>query len=335
MFTSSLPELPVSKTGNRGWPWTVEHTQPIGLTTRDQDCPRISIVTPSFNQGAFLEETIRSVLLQGYPNLEYIIIDGGSTDNSVEIISKYEPWLTYWVSERDRGQTHAINKGFNRATGQLFSYLNSDDLLAPRALDKIAHVAIEHSGQPILIMGNCEMGHNLGDIFNVWCPSVPGGYLDAILKDSICPQPATFWTNHSSEIPIVFNESLHFCMDYDYWCELIRSGYKVVREDSILAFYRHHDGAKGSNLSGVMWSELAALPMFKAERVASYDDRLMLAEASRRRIRHYIRLETEKAFVTRGRMHALKGLFSAAADDLSILLQRPTLGLLRRLLIPF
>ena len=87
--------------------------------------------TPSYNQGQFIEETIRSVLLQGYPDLEYIIIDGGSTDHSVEIIRKYEPWLTYWVSERDRGQSHAINKGFCRSTGVLLGWLNSDDVLLP------------------------------------------------------------------------------------------------------------------------------------------------------------------------------------------------------------
>ena len=93
--------------------------------------PRISIVTPSFNQGQFIEETIRSILLQGYPNLEYIIIDGGSTDESVEIIKKYEPWLTYWVSEKDRGQAHAINKGLERCTGEILAYINSDDYYYP------------------------------------------------------------------------------------------------------------------------------------------------------------------------------------------------------------
>ncbi|WP_235678332.1 glycosyltransferase family 2 protein [Cylindrospermopsis curvispora] len=100
--------------------------------------PRISIVTPNYNYGQFIEETIRSVLLQGYPNLEYIVIDGGSTDDSVEIIKKYEPWLSYWVSEKDRGQANAINKGFEQATGKIFNWINSDDILSQKSLKSIA-----------------------------------------------------------------------------------------------------------------------------------------------------------------------------------------------------
>ena len=96
--------------------------------------PRISVVTPSYNQGTFIEETIRSVLLQGYPNLEYVILDGGSSDDSVDVIKKYEPWLAHWVSERDRGQAHAINKGLAMCTGEIFNWVNSDDVLAPGAL---------------------------------------------------------------------------------------------------------------------------------------------------------------------------------------------------------
>ena len=106
--------------------------------------PKVSIVTPSYNQGRFIEECIRSVLLQGYPNLEYIIIDGGSTDQSVEIIKKYEPWLAYWESEPDRGQSHAINKGLLKSTGQLFNWHNSDDVLTPNSLSTMAAAMVEY-----------------------------------------------------------------------------------------------------------------------------------------------------------------------------------------------
>ncbi len=103
--------------------------------------PRINIVTPSYNQGRFIEGTIRSVLLQGYPNLEYIVIDGGSADGTTDVLRKYEPWLTYWVSEPDRGQSHAVNKGFKLASGEIAAWLNSDDQYLPGTLRTIAEHA--------------------------------------------------------------------------------------------------------------------------------------------------------------------------------------------------
>jgi glycosyltransferase involved in cell wall biosynthesis len=105
---------------------------------------KISIITPSFNQGKFIEETIQSVFSQEYTNLEYIIIDGNSTDNSIDIIQKYSEQLSYWISEKDHGQAAAINKGFNIASGDIIGWLNSDDILLPGALDKISNAFISH-----------------------------------------------------------------------------------------------------------------------------------------------------------------------------------------------
>jgi glycosyltransferase involved in cell wall biosynthesis len=133
-----LSDLPTPASGRYGWPWTEESSPLPELQKNSQPWPRISIITPSFNQRPFIEETIRSVLLQGYPNLEYIIMDGGSTDGSVDIILKYQPWLTYWVSEKDNGQADAINKGLDHATGEIANWLNSDDLLYLGALKKVA-----------------------------------------------------------------------------------------------------------------------------------------------------------------------------------------------------
>ena len=107
------------------------------ILSKDSDYPRISIVSPSLNQAQFLEKTILSVLNQNYPNLEYIIIDGGSKDKSIKIIQKYEQYLTYWVSEKDKGQADAINKGFQRSTGQILAWLNTDDLYLPDTLFKV------------------------------------------------------------------------------------------------------------------------------------------------------------------------------------------------------
>jgi glycosyltransferase involved in cell wall biosynthesis len=128
MHIINLGCLPPPPPGRTGWPWTAESVILPKKQKNGEPWPKISIVTPSFNQTEFIEATIRSVLLQGYPNFEYIIIDGGSTDGSIDIIRRYEPWLTHWISQPDNGQYDAINKGFSHATGEIMAWLNSDDM---------------------------------------------------------------------------------------------------------------------------------------------------------------------------------------------------------------
>lgn len=120
-----LQAVPGIKSEKKGWPWN-KQTNPE-IYDININWPKLSIVTPSYNQGEFLEETIRSVLLQNYPNLEFIIIDGGSTDNSLQILEKYSQYVSYWHSEKDKGQGHAINLGFSLASGDYFGWINSDD----------------------------------------------------------------------------------------------------------------------------------------------------------------------------------------------------------------
>ena len=148
----SLSLFSPSKTG---WPWSEQSKQLPKTMKNGKLWPKISIVTPSFNQVQFIEETIRSVILQNYPNLEYIIIDGGSTDGSVEIIKKYEKYLTYWVSEPDSGQSEAINKGWKIATGDIIAWLNSDDMYMPYALSTIASMYAANPDK-IIFQGSCN-----------------------------------------------------------------------------------------------------------------------------------------------------------------------------------
>ena len=120
--------------GKQGWPWSVGARAPLPTGP----LPKISIITPSYNQGNYLEETIRSLILQNYPNFELFIVDAGSKDNTLEVIRQYEPWITRWVSEPDRGQSHAIRKGLAWATGDIINWINSDDIVAPGAFARIA-----------------------------------------------------------------------------------------------------------------------------------------------------------------------------------------------------
>lgn len=206
--------------------------------------PRISIVTPSFNQGKFLEETILSVLDQNYPNLEYFVMDGGSTDNSVEIIQKYASRLTYWESKPDRGQSHAINKGFRMATGELVAWVNSDDLFTPGALFEVAEVWKRDQSFG-LIHGISEIVDEKGNSTGKERGS-PVDFIDSLLtSDNPVAQPSTYISRLAMEDVGYLDEKLHMSMDWDLWLRISKK-YPVCFLPRVLSKSRYWSLTKTS-----------------------------------------------------------------------------------------
>jgi glycosyltransferase involved in cell wall biosynthesis len=206
--------------------------------------PRITIVTPSFNQGEFLEDTIRSILHQDYPSLEYFIVDGGSTDNSVDIIKKYEKNIDWWVSEPDRGQSHGINKGLERATGDIINWINSDDLLFPGALQRVAACFQERQGEVHLMTGEHARISADGKIIKI---SSPPSRRAMSLRNLIIPigQQSTFFTRKALDLVGLLNEDLHAIMDMDFYDRVLSHKGKFARFKGLVGAIRNHPRAKG------------------------------------------------------------------------------------------
>jgi GT2 family glycosyltransferase len=226
--------------------------------------PRFTIITPSFNQGAFLEQTINSVLGQNYPNLEYMVIDGGSTDGSVDIIRKYERHLAYWVSEKDRGQTHAINKGLQRATGDIIAYINSDDFYLSGAFGLVAEcfsahptVDLFHGRCRVVDVAGIKTGERCGaitryaEILDLW---------DVWWKQRNFVQPEVFWTRRITAKIGAFQEELFWVMDYEYWARILRAGGRVESIGAELAAFRVQPDQKSTQ------PEKTALELLKVVR---------------------------------------------------------------------
>jgi len=206
--------------------------------------PRITIVTPSFDQGQFIEETIRSVLLQSYPNLEYIVIDGGSRDGSVDVIRAYAPWLAYWVSEPDRGQSHAINKGWAKATGRLWAWLNSDDLYLPGTLATIATVM--HRDPAVrLAYGSALFVDEQGRFKFKYQgrPLRPGVLKMQYWLGWAVPQPTLFFDRSLVDQYGPLDESYHYALDYE-WLLRVSRHVDFTCIDETLAVYRMHSQSK-------------------------------------------------------------------------------------------
>ena len=218
----SLSDLPAPPPDRVGWPWTEDSPPLPALAPDGRPWPRISIVTPSYNQGAYLEETLRSVLLQGYPNLEYLVVDGGSTDASVAVIQKYASWLDYWVSEKDHGQAEAINKGFTRTTGDLIGWLNSDDYLVSGALERLALAHLAHPGA--LLLGDVELFTQDGSFAQVFQQrGITFEHMVQVWRMGFTwSQPGTYVPQATYRQVGGLDEGLRFVFDRDWMCRLLQ-----------------------------------------------------------------------------------------------------------------
>lgn len=217
-----------------------------------EDWPRLTVVTPSFNQGSYLEETIRSVLGQGYPHLEYIIMDGGSTDQSRAIMEHYAPWLTHWESVSDRGQAHAINKGFALATGDYVAWQNADDTYRPGALAAVAAAVRDHRGVDVV--------YGTKDYVDA-----SGRFLFA--ANTLPPTPANMvpWPCFHSEVTFIkraklmarngVDESFHHYLDYDLFWDLVLDNCHFAHAPAMRSTFRQHPAAKSSRQADIAQAE--------------------------------------------------------------------------------
>ena len=257
MQPPTIEDLPLPPTERTGWPWTrskaVRTAFQPDLSADDPRWPRISIVTPSYNQGQFLEATIRSVLLQGYPDLEYIIIDGGSNDGSVDVIRKYEKWLSSWISEKDAGQADAVRKGFDRCTGDIAAYLNSDDMYLPGALRRVA-ARFGQDPVPDVVYGNlyridefdCVGEEHRQTPFMQWGFLCGGFFLH---------QPSTFWRKNAADRVGGIDPDYVFDLDTDLFHRLAMANARFSFEHAFLSCFRVHPDSKTSNILDVSRSE--------------------------------------------------------------------------------
>jgi glycosyltransferase involved in cell wall biosynthesis len=220
-----------------------------GSIRKDETFPRISVVTPSYNQADFLERSILSVLNQDYPNLEYIIIDGGSTDGSIDIIKKYESFLAYWVSEKDRGQADGLAKGFAAASGKIFAWLNSDDLYLPGALRSVA-AGFQRVRQIDVLYGNMYYIDSKDHILEErrQTPFSRRGYLYGAMA---LPQPATFWRKDLFDRSGGMDTTYYFSMDAHLFSRFALMGARFDFIRDFVACFRLHPGSKTSTAAHI------------------------------------------------------------------------------------
>ncbi|OGO64809.1 MAG: hypothetical protein A2030_00775 [Chloroflexi bacterium RBG_19FT_COMBO_50_10] len=215
--------------------------------------PLVSILTPSYNQGRFLEQTIQSVLSQDFPDMEYIIVDGGSTDDSVEIIKRYANRLAWWVSETDQGQTDAINKGFAHASGEIFAWLNSDDTYQPGAITDAVAIMLAHT-EVSMVYGDANLIDEQGSLMGRFPAQQTD--LKRLLRGSVhIPQQATFFWSRLWKQVSPLDPSFHFAMDYDLWVRLANLA-PLLYTPRLWANFRLHGEGKSVTMDDRCYPEM-------------------------------------------------------------------------------
>ena len=329
MHCPRLVELPPPPTGRPGWPWT-EETIPLPATTpAGEPWPSISIVTPSFNQGVYLEETIRSILLQGYPNLEYIIVDGGSTDSSAAIIKKYERWLTFWVSEPDKGQPQAINKGLAHCTGEIFHWINSDDYLLAGALEKIAAALGDTDAVAGIVINFDESGHQ---------ESVVPGKLTAVKmifseSSTRWHQPGLWFRRQGVIACGGIDEAYHYSFDWDLTIRYLGRFTRVNYLQDVLVHFRLHPQSK----TVATWERFIQERYRILHKLSKTSSQSLIRTACRQQIRRqewWDFLATIRDDRRRSRLLRALRLGAAVCCDPRVRLTRFTLGSIRQVLFP-
>jgi len=216
--------------------------------------PTVSIITPSFNQARFLESTIQSVLTQDYPRIEYIIVDGGSTDGSVDIINKYADKLAWWVSEKDKGQTDAINKGFARATGGILAWLNSDDTYEPRAVGEAVKYLLDHP-EVGMVYADCNYISEDGQVLGKF-PAAQTDYTRLRQGYVHIPQQTMFFRAELWQQVGPLDPSFYFAMDYDLWTRIAEKTAIKYLAGQTWANFRMHASGKSTLADDRCWPEM-------------------------------------------------------------------------------
>lgn len=325
MRCPTLAELPPPPPGRTGWPWT-EATPPLPATQPDgRPWPRISIVTPSLNQGRYIEETIRSVLLQGYPDLEYIIIDGGSSDTTIDVIKKYGRWIDHWVSEPDCGQPHAINKGIRLATGAAFNWINSDDFLEDGALRHIAMAFDQWEGIVAAAVRNVCSQRGLREVVQNRDLAVTS--ILSVAPTCVFHQPGVWLPLGVLRTVGGLDERFHYAFDLLLVLKLLSRHCLVRYIETTVANFRLHEDSK----------TCSAAQTFDAERYQIL--RLLAKDSAFAPVRHHItrriaridwwnRLESIRSSPKMGSHRAFE-IVRAAVRHLPASASRFTLGAIR------